>query len=97
VLTLPAFPTSVLGTVVNKRAKYNYLRLVQDTEQLTYRCGLAAEMHAYFRCSYCFCQGAVLQGKRAAVVTVQNGACCGEGKGMQQAAQQQAAALLSLE
>jgi hypothetical protein len=37
VLTLPAFPTSVMGTVVNKRAKYNYLRLVQDSEQLTYR------------------------------------------------------------
>jgi hypothetical protein len=37
VLTLPAFPTSVMGTVVNKRAKYNFLRLVQDSEQLTYR------------------------------------------------------------
>jgi hypothetical protein len=37
VLTLPAFPTSVMGTVVNKRANYNYLRLVQDSEQLTYR------------------------------------------------------------
>jgi hypothetical protein len=38
VLTLPAFPVSVLGTVVNKRAKYSYLRLVQDSEALTYRC-----------------------------------------------------------
>lgn len=36
-LTLPAFPTSVMGTVVNKRAKYNYLRLVQANEKLTYR------------------------------------------------------------
>lgn len=38
VLTLPAFPTSVMGTVVNKRAKYSYMRLVQDSESLTYRC-----------------------------------------------------------
>lgn len=35
------FPTSVMGTVVNKRAQYKYLRLVQDTEKLTYRCVLA--------------------------------------------------------
>jgi hypothetical protein len=38
VLTLPTFPTSVMGTVVNKRAKYSYLRLVQNSEKLTYRC-----------------------------------------------------------
>lgn len=38
VLMLPAFPVSALGTVVNKRAKYSYLRLVEDTEKLTYRC-----------------------------------------------------------
>lgn len=40
VLTLPTFPTSVMGTVVNKRAKYSYLRLVQNSEKLTYRCVL---------------------------------------------------------
>jgi hypothetical protein len=40
VLTLPTFPTSVMGTVVNKRAKYSYLRLVQNNEKLTYRCVL---------------------------------------------------------
>jgi hypothetical protein len=30
-----------MGTVVNKRAKYSYLRLVQDSERLTYRCAAA--------------------------------------------------------
>lgn len=56
VLTLPAFPTSVMGTVVNKRAKYNYLRLVQDSEKLTYRCApagntchMASDGHHYQR------------------------------------------------
>eukprot|EP00878_Enallax_costatus_P002192 GHUV01002363.1.p1 GENE.GHUV01002363.1~~GHUV01002363.1.p1 ORF type:complete len:345 (+),score=127.06 GHUV01002363.1:98-1132(+) len=40
VLTLPAFPVSVMGTVVNKRAKYSYLRKVDPSEQLTYSCSL---------------------------------------------------------
>lgn len=39
VLTLPSFPVSVLGTVVNKRAAYSYLRKVDAAESLTYRCG----------------------------------------------------------
>jgi hypothetical protein len=38
VLTLPSFPVSVLGTVVNKRARYSYLRKVDAAESLTYRC-----------------------------------------------------------
>jgi hypothetical protein len=37
VLTLPSFPVSVLGTVVNKRARYSYLRKVDAAESLTYR------------------------------------------------------------
>jgi len=39
VLTLPAFPVSILGTVVNKRAKYSLLRGVGEEERLLYRCG----------------------------------------------------------
>eukprot|EP00882_Tetradesmus_deserticola_P026403 GHRQ01029127.1.p2 GENE.GHRQ01029127.1~~GHRQ01029127.1.p2 ORF type:complete len:103 (-),score=30.68 GHRQ01029127.1:324-632(-) len=40
VLTLPSFPVSVLGTVVNKRARYSYLRNVDAAESLTYRWAL---------------------------------------------------------
>ncbi|WIA12470.1 hypothetical protein OEZ85_012505 [Tetradesmus obliquus] len=40
VLTLPSFPVSVLGTVVNKRATYSYLRKVDAAESLTYSCTL---------------------------------------------------------
>eukprot|EP00882_Tetradesmus_deserticola_P014387 GHRQ01015299.1.p1 GENE.GHRQ01015299.1~~GHRQ01015299.1.p1 ORF type:complete len:332 (+),score=124.34 GHRQ01015299.1:413-1408(+) len=40
VLTLPSFPVSVLGTVVNKRARYSYLRKVDAAESLTYSCKL---------------------------------------------------------
>eukprot|EP00879_Flechtneria_rotunda_P006731 GHRR01007072.1.p1 GENE.GHRR01007072.1~~GHRR01007072.1.p1 ORF type:complete len:337 (+),score=120.13 GHRR01007072.1:178-1188(+) len=40
VLTLPSFPVSVLGTVVNKRARYSYFRKVDASEQLTYSCTL---------------------------------------------------------
>jgi hypothetical protein len=39
VLTLPAFPVSILGTVVNKRARYSLLRGVPEGERLLYRCG----------------------------------------------------------
>lgn len=44
-LTLPAFPVSVLGTVVNKRAKYSYLRKVAPSEQLKYRSATLNELH----------------------------------------------------
>ena len=37
VLTLPAFPVSVLGTVVNKKARYSLLRPVKASEKFTYR------------------------------------------------------------
>jgi hypothetical protein len=37
VLTLPAFPVSILGTVVNKRARYTLLRDVAEGERLLYR------------------------------------------------------------
>jgi hypothetical protein len=40
VLTLPSFPVSVLGTFVNKRARYSYLRKVDAAESLTYRWAL---------------------------------------------------------
>ena len=36
VLTLPAFPVSILGTVVNKKAKYSLLRDVAEGERLLY-------------------------------------------------------------
>lgn len=36
VLTLPAFPVSILGTVVNKRARYSLLRDVSEGERLLY-------------------------------------------------------------
>ena len=39
VLTLPAFPVSILGTVVNKKARYSLLRGVAEGERLLYRCG----------------------------------------------------------
>jgi hypothetical protein len=37
VLTLPAFPVSILGTVVNKKAKYSLIRGVGEGERLLYR------------------------------------------------------------
>ncbi|KAF8071358.1 hypothetical protein HT031_001442 [Scenedesmus sp. PABB004] len=40
VMTLPAFPVSVLGTVVNKRARYALLRAVAPGEALLYSCSL---------------------------------------------------------
>jgi len=40
VLTLPAFPVSVLGTVVNKKARYSLLRPVKASEKFTYSCSL---------------------------------------------------------
>jgi hypothetical protein len=37
VLTLPAFPVSVLGTVVNKKARYSLFRAPEPSELFTYR------------------------------------------------------------
>jgi hypothetical protein len=37
VLTLPTFPVSILGTVVNKKAKYSLLRAIPEGERLLYR------------------------------------------------------------
>eukprot|EP00775_Hariotina_reticulata_P009101 gene9101-9270_t len=48
VLTLPAFPVSILGTVVNKRARYSYLRTVDSSEQLVYSCTLNPAVRATF-------------------------------------------------
>ncbi len=38
VMTLPAFPVNILGTVVNKRARYSLLRSVAADEPLTFAC-----------------------------------------------------------
>lgn len=41
VLTLPAFPVSILGTVVNKKANYSLLRGAGEGERLLYSARLA--------------------------------------------------------
>ncbi len=38
VMTLPAFPVSIMGTVVNKRARYSLHRAVSAAEPLTFSC-----------------------------------------------------------
>ncbi len=43
VMTCPAFPFTILGTVVNKKARYTLRRQVQLQEQLVYRCGRQGE------------------------------------------------------
>ncbi|KAF6262187.1 hypothetical protein COO60DRAFT_1625095 [Scenedesmus sp. NREL 46B-D3] len=48
VLTLPSFPVSVLGTVVNKRARYSHLRKVDAAESLTYSCALNPKVRDTF-------------------------------------------------
>ncbi|GBF93066.1 acyl dehydratase [Raphidocelis subcapitata] len=48
VLTLPAFPVSILGTVVNKKAKYSLLRGVGEGERLLYSARLVPSVRETF-------------------------------------------------
>lgn len=48
VLTLPAFPVSILGTVVNKRARYSLLRAPEEGEPLLYTARLLPSVRATF-------------------------------------------------
>lgn len=42
IMTLPAFPVSIMGTVVNKRARYSLHRAVGASEALAFSCRWAA-------------------------------------------------------
>lgn len=45
VMTCPAFPFTILGTVVNKKARYTLRRQVQLQEQLVHRWGRQRQAH----------------------------------------------------